>query len=131
MREPAPRIRHLVDGALLVEYPEAGDEEASRAAVGLGAFLRDQAPEGLHDAVPGARTLFCAFDPRRLSHDALSQRIAGAPPPAARAAQTREHRIPVVYGGESGPDLPALARRAGLSVEEAERRHASALYRVA
>jgi KipI family sensor histidine kinase inhibitor len=127
----SPRIRHLVDGALLVEYPEAADEEASRAAVGLGAFLREKAPEGLDDAVPGARTLFCAFEPRHLSHDALSRRIAAAPPAAARASETREHRISVVYGGDSGPDLTALARRAGLSVEEAERRHASALYRVA
>jgi KipI family sensor histidine kinase inhibitor len=126
-----PRIRHLADGALLVDYPEAADEEAGRAAVELGAFLRNQAPEGFHDAVPGARTLFCAFEPRRISHDALSQRIAAAPPPAARAADTREHRIPVVYGGEAGPDLPALARRAGLSIEEVERRHASVLYRVA
>ena len=38
--------------------------------------------------------------------------------------------IPVCYGGEFGPDLPFVAARAGLSEDEAARRHAAGEYRV-
>ena len=125
-----PRVRHVGDGAILVEFPEASDDEANRAAVALAralALVPQKAPD---DAVPGARTLFCAFDPGRVSHGELAERIealAAAAPPA-NAASGREHVLRVAYGG---PDLESVARRAGLTAGEVARRHASALYRVA
>ena len=68
MTDPSPRIRHAADGAILVEYPDAADSEANAAAVALAGALEDRGLPGLHDAIPGARTLFCSFDPRFLSH---------------------------------------------------------------
>ena len=38
--------------------------------------------------------------------------------------------IPVIYGGADGPDLPAIASAAGLSVQEAAAIHASPEYMV-
>jgi inhibitor of KinA len=43
---------------------------------------------------------------------------------------SRLHRIPVVYGGEYGPDLPEVASLKGLTVEEVIRIHSSATYSV-
>lgn len=53
--------------------------------------------------------------------------------PLARRSQTasRLHRIVVSYGGKAGPDLPALAERAGLSQQDWIAQHAGAEYRVA
>ncbi len=41
------------------------------------------------------------------------------------------HEIPVVYGGASGPDLPEMARRAGVSESDYVQKHAAAEYIVA
>jgi KipI family sensor histidine kinase inhibitor len=50
-----------------------------------------------------------------------------------RSSQTanRSHRIVVTYGGKAGPDLAALAERAGLSQQDWIAQHAAAEYRVA
>jgi KipI family sensor histidine kinase inhibitor len=46
-------------------------------------------------------------------------------------AANRLHRIVVSYGGKAGPDLAALAERAGLSQQDWIAQHAAAEYRVA
>ncbi|MEO8191454.1 MAG: 5-oxoprolinase/urea amidolyase family protein [Acidobacteriota bacterium] len=125
-----PRVRHVSDGALLVEFPDASDEDANRSAVALARGLSSgTAPPD--DAVPGARTLFCAFDPGRVSHEELDREIQAAsvaPAVAAEVPAGREHVIGVTYGG---PDLDAVARRAGLTAEEVCARHAGSDYHVA
>lgn len=131
MTGPSPRVRPVADGSLLVEYPGATDAEANRAAVGLAAALREGGPEDLLDAVAGARTLFCSFRPERLDHAALVRAIDVAAQASSEPVARRTHRIPVLYGGEAGPDLALLAGRAGVSEEDLARRHAAPAYRVA
>ncbi len=124
------RVRHVSDGALLVEFPDASDEDANRSAVALAGWLSSR-PSRPDDAVPGARTLFCAFDPGRISPEDFEREIEAAsvaPAEAAWASAGREHVIDVAYGG---PDLDGVARRAGLTAEEVCARHAGSDYRVA
>ena len=140
----AARVRDVADGAILVEYPQAGEEEANRAAVSLSAFLAARYPagQGLLDRIPGARTLFCEFDPLRISHETITRAIESAAPASdagAAAPAPRLHRIPVRYGpggygveaGEAGADLGALARAAAMDEARFVSLHASAEYRVA
>jgi KipI family sensor histidine kinase inhibitor len=126
-----PHVRPVADGSLLVEYPDASDEDANRAAVGLASILASRGRDGFLDAIPGARTVFCAFDPRRVTHEALSGEIEAARGEPSAARGPREHLVPVLYGGEAGADLPELSRRSGISPEELVRLHAGATYRVA
>ncbi len=124
-----PILRDVRDGVLLVEYGDATDDEANRAAVRLGRRLRGEGTAPILDAVPGARTLLVVFDPGRLDREALARRVERAssePEPAPDPP--RLLRIPVVYDGE---DLAEIARAAGLSPDEAVRRHAGGSYRVA
>ena len=59
-------------------------------------------------------------------------RAALAAPLAEAAPQPgRLHEMAVEYGGTAGPDLPSLARRAGISVTDCIERHAAADYTVA
>jgi KipI family sensor histidine kinase inhibitor len=124
--------RNVSEGAFLVEFPDVPDLEANRFAVALADRLGRNPSRGLLDAIPGARTLFVVFDARREARDSvlgLLRRLARdtvAPPP-----ESRRFRIPVAYGGESGPDLPSLAHDRGISPEEVARRHAAAEYTVA
>jgi KipI family sensor histidine kinase inhibitor len=128
---PFARIRPVADGSLLVEYPEASDEEANRAAVVLGAALRASSLPGLLDAIAGARTLFCAFLPERIGGEELARAIDSKLEGGFAVREPKEHRIPVLYGGAGGPDLPELARRAGVPPDELAARHAARRYRVA
>ena len=125
-------VRDVVDGAILIGYPDADEEEANRRAVAAARGLAARPPAGLLDAVPAARTLLVLFDPRRLAHEHLARTLRKD---RENAAVSRDGRrtlhVPVFYGGEAGPDLEELARSRGLSAGEAARRHAAADYRVA
>jgi KipI family sensor histidine kinase inhibitor len=126
----ARTLRHVVDGAVLLEWPGAADAEANAAAVAIAAAVATQPPRGFLDAIPGARTLLVLFDPEIFSHEAaedLLLRIEAK----ERQAQPRTVTLPTVYGGACGPDLEPLARRAGVPVDELVRAHAAAEHRVA
>ena len=122
-------LREVVDGALLVEFPDASEEQANSAAAAIARKLEVNKPPGVHDAVPGARTLLVLFDPGTLERTRLSE-LFGEPTTVA-PAPGRTVTMPVRYGGARGPDLDELARSAGMSPDEFARLHRSALYRVA
>ncbi|HYZ90546.1 MAG TPA: 5-oxoprolinase subunit PxpB [Myxococcales bacterium] len=125
-----PALRHVVDGAVLLEWPGARDDDANAKAVAIAIALTDQRPRGVLDAVPGARTLLVLFDPELIAHQAAEQLLLRIEP-AKLQARSRTITLPTVYGGVQGPDLEALAQRARASVDELVRAHAAAEHRVA
>ena len=118
-------VREVGEGALLVEYPDASEDTANRAAIAAARRLSRRA--GVLDAIPGARTLYLSVEDR-LDRSVLERELAVD---AGAAARGRAVRVPVRYGGEHGPDLAELARARGLTDEEVARRHAAGSYRVA
>ncbi len=125
-----PALRHVVDGAVLLEYPGEPDAQANRAAVAVAAALARRRPAGLLDAIPGARTLLLLFDPDVLDH-ASAEELLLRIEPLEKSAEPRTVRLAALYGGDAGPDLDPLARRAGLAADELVRLHAAADHRVA
>jgi KipI family sensor histidine kinase inhibitor len=125
-----PAVRHVVDGAVLLEFPGEPDARANREAVAVAAALARRQPAGLLDAIPGARTLLVLFDPEVLDHPAAEELLLGVEP-VERSAEPRTVRLAALYGGEAGPDLKVLAGRAGLPAEELVRLHLAADHRVA
>lgn len=124
--------RDVSESALLVEFPGRSDDDANRAAVSLAERIPGKGLPGVLDAIPGARTLFVLFDPRVRDSAGIARtlrRLASESTAAPR--ESRLFRIPVAYGGESGPDLAAVARDLEMSPEELARRHAGADFRVA
>jgi KipI family sensor histidine kinase inhibitor len=118
-------IRPFGEGALLVEL---GSPDRAQA---LAASIRREPIAGVPGTVPGLESLLVDLDP--LSADAarvaaaLEDRILRlADAPAAGRLRT----VPVVYGGDHGPDLAEVATIAGLSESEIVARHASAELRV-
>jgi KipI family sensor histidine kinase inhibitor len=120
------------EGGLLVELGEGIDPAVNARVHALARALREAVPAGVQEVVPSYRSLLVVFDPLRLGRAALEAEVTraargleGAPPPAARLVT-----VPVCYGGEHGPDLPDVAKHAGLSEEEVVRLHAGATYLV-
>ena len=87
---------------------------------------------GVRDVVPTYNAVTVHFDPLVTDSARLTrelERLATSDLPSA-VSTNRTVEIPVVYGGDSGPDLGAVAEFAECSEEDVVRLHASRAYRV-
>jgi len=83
----------------------------------------------VRETVLGMGNLLVIFDPGRIAAEAMQDRLAAAFAEAGTWEEAgRTVEIPVVYGGEAGPDLGLVAERAGLSTDEVIRLHSGAEY---
>ena len=139
----ACRIERLGDAALLLRVGDGIDAAINRRVHACARALHAHAPEWLLDITPAYACLALhvdiscvhgasasAGDPLEIARhwliDWLASTDIGESAVGARAIE-----IPVAYGGEYGPDLPAVAAHAGITEDEAIARHASAGYTVA
>ena len=120
------------DSAILVQFGERIDLEINRRAHALARRIAAGPLPGIGEAVPGYTTLLVHYDPLQLDYEralewlrAQTGLAASEPLPAARRVS-----VPVVYGGEHGPDLDFVAQHTGLSPAEVIRRHAGGEYPV-
>ena len=125
-----PEFRHASDHTLLVTFAEEISPAAHRAVrEALGALQEEPLP-GVTDLHPAYASLLVSYAPAAADREELSRQVADRLATAHRAAlpDTRTVEIPVVYGGEHGPDLPDVAKACGLSPAEVVRTHASGNY---
>jgi len=134
----ACRIEFLGDAALLLRFGDGIDATVNRHVHACAAALRVQAPGWLVDITPAYACLALHIDVVRIGgDDALAATRAWLDQWLERTrfdasdANSRTVEIPVVYGGEYGPDLVAVATRAGITHEEAIARHTAGNYTVA
>lgn len=128
-----PRILPAGDAALVVEFGSIVDEVLNERVLALDLALAEDMPPGVVETVPTYRSLMVVYDPEAtdlLSLRARLLRLASAPPDAAAPPAPRRFVVPVVYGGEEGEDLAAVAAATGLGQDEFVRRHSAAEYRV-
>jgi KipI family sensor histidine kinase inhibitor len=119
------------DSALLLEVGEpAITPESNARAIAIARAVKERVVPGVRDVVSTFRSVAVFFDP--LATDVAA--VAAALHDAAEAAPAEEPGrivdVPVIYGGEPGPDLANVAAFAGCTPEEVIARHASTLYRV-
>jgi KipI family sensor histidine kinase inhibitor len=120
------------DAALRV-VASSPDRERNWAAVhALAAWLESADVEGIHGAVPTYDSVLVEFDPYITSARQIRAFVLlgmrqldymGAP-----ARTPRQFDVPVVYGGEYGPDLERVADHEGLSVAEVIALHTAKSY---
>ena len=124
MRLPDTAVVAFGDSAVLVRV---GGPDAAQA---LGESIRADPPPGVTGSVPALDSVLVEFDP--LVTDAEQVRGAvldrASAPLVAPAGRLRT--IPVVYGGEHGPDLADVARLTGLSADAVVETHAQTELRV-
>lgn len=125
-----PRFLLSGDTAVTVEF---GDEISEAVSAQVRAFdiaLRGGGVPGIVETVPTFRSLMVHYDPGVILYDDLTTRLrdaldrldAGAIPPSGVL------EIPVLYGGEMGPDLDFVAERNQKTPEEVVRIHSSKEY---
>lgn len=113
------------------EYLYVRDAGASWAGVPEALFERVPA---ILEAVPAYDSLYVEFDSRSIDAVAVRREVLGALAAVASEAAAQPRRLvtlPVAYGGSHGPDLAAVAERAGVTAARAAEIHAGAEYEVA
>lgn len=127
-----PRFLQAGEEGMVVEFGEGIDPEINLLVLGLDRKLTQQPIEGINETIPTFRSLFISFDPLKISFPELKERIEGILRflETPNSSQGTLFSIPVVYGGDYGPDLQVVARLKGLSEEEVVHFHTSREYRV-
>jgi KipI family sensor histidine kinase inhibitor len=130
------------------------DTDLNARVHALDRALREAALPGLRETVPAYASLLVHYDPLVVGYVELATELErimrvgrrrGAPRagasearsprrserPAERPPQGEPFEIPVVYGGDAGPDLEEVAAKTGMGGDEVIRRHAGGEYVVA
>ncbi|MCF8038210.1 MAG: 5-oxoprolinase subunit PxpB [Desulfohalobiaceae bacterium] len=118
--EQYPLFKELAEDSLLVEFEPEISPETNRKVVRLAQNLEKEAPAWLISFCPTYRSLVVYFDPFRISLEKARETVARLTESHAEASlgSSRLIRLPVVFGGEYGPDLPAVSAWSGLSEDE-------------
>jgi KipI family sensor histidine kinase inhibitor len=130
-----PRFQAAGDSALLVIFGDRIDLPVNRRLQAVArAIARAQSRQplpGLGEVVPGYVTLLIHFDPAQLNNLTVEQFVRqNLTTDEEQYALPGRVEIPVIYGGEAGPDLAYVAKYCGLSEREVIRIHSGREYPV-
>jgi inhibitor of KinA len=126
-----PRILIAGDSALIAEYGCAVDAETNARVRRLDARLTSMARHGILETVPTYRSLTVHYDPLVLPQADVERLVLEADGTAGDSGGAgRTLEIPVVYGGEYGPDLADVAALNHLGEDEVVAIHAAGTYLV-
>lgn len=126
------RILPLGDAALSVEFGAQIDLATNERVRLLHQSLLQQPLPGVVETVPTYRSLMVVYRPETIGWEAISKELTDRVSALSGEDETPPETvdIPVLYGGEYGPDLAFVAKHAGLSEEEVVRIHSAGQYRV-
>ncbi len=130
-----PRFLPLGDAAWTVEFGDGIDIATHGRVIGfvraLSAAKDDGGLHGVIEWVPTFRSVTVFFDPLAIDANALARELAGLVPGGTENLTAGQRwRIPVLFGGEAGPDLPGLASAKGLAPDYIITRMAETVFRV-
>ncbi len=126
------KVRYLVSGdcAVCVEFGNEISPEINRKIRAFKIALEKQKIEGIVETIPTYRSLLVVYKPEVIRFGELTKsfdKVLGSmdsiqiPPPSVI-------EIPVLYGGEMGPDLDNVASCNGITPEEVIQIHTSRDY---
>jgi len=115
----SPTFSDCAESALLADFGLHYDRQLSLSILQVSTRLQASMLPGIKESIPALSSLTVLYDPLELSKERIVQEIthlcevSGEVPDFARTWE-----VPVVYGGETGPDLEEVALRAGITEEE-------------
>jgi KipI family sensor histidine kinase inhibitor len=133
MMQPPLKARFLPAGdtALVVEFGDTAERALNDRVLALADAITAVGIDGVVEMVPTFRSLMIHYDPSRIGAQALARAVS---PLIGKAGASSRHgrlwRLPAVYGGEFGPDLPEVAERTGFSEEAVVQLHTGVDYHV-
>jgi KipI family sensor histidine kinase inhibitor len=128
---PAIRAHPLGDSAITLSLGTTRSKELLARVHALAGALARLRLDNVHDIVPAYLAVTVFYDSASVSYEEMTRLLVAAAGTAVdssmQADEIREHEIQVQY---DGPDLPEVAGRTGLSVDEVVLTHSSRSYTV-
>jgi KipI family sensor histidine kinase inhibitor len=121
------------DSALLVEFGDVISLEVNGKVIALNEAILKAQIHGIEELIPTYRSLLVHYNLLKITYDQLVFRIKEIEKTLKETPPRKEGgkvSIPIVYGGEYGPDLAYIARYHGLDEEQVVRLHSEREYRV-
>lgn len=127
-----PIYRVMGDSAVLVELGDEIQPSINRKVRELFIGIEDHPIEGIVEMVPAYCSLLVVYDPLEISLPQLKNAIVKVRESLedSKIPEPKLTRIPVVYGGDYGPDLNWVADYHGKSPEEVIGLHTGSTYQV-
>ncbi|KOS71485.1 kinase inhibitor [Lysinibacillus contaminans] len=137
------QIRPLSDSALVIQVGEGINEATHKKVKSILNLLENQPFSGFVEAVPAYNSVTVYYNPVDVYFSNLEKGIKTPyedvkirilslmnQPHIAETTTDRVVKVPVVYGGEMGPDLEFVASYNGLTTSEVIKIHSSTEYLV-
>jgi len=120
------------DRALLVELGDEIGVEVNNKVRELFVAIKTDPLEGIVETIPSYRSLLLIFDPLKTTLSMLQDKIhhIWRTLDPSQLPEPRRIEIPVLYGGEYGPDLEWVAGDHGITPDEVIRLHTEHVYHV-
>jgi KipI family sensor histidine kinase inhibitor len=120
------------DSALLVEFGNTIDLEVNRKVIALGEAILNAQIQGVEELVPTYRSLLIRYDLSKIGCEQLMMYVKDIEGKLKESRPEAAGKIvvPVVYGGQYGPDLTHVAQYHGLTEEQVIQIHSGREYRV-
>jgi len=133
-RQRFPRVVPAGDSAILIELGSEVDPEISSMVFALTDLIKVAGLNSDLEVLPTYRSVLVYYDPLVCSYaemfDAVNGAVEGLVEPISVNSSLKIVEIPVVYGGDDGPDLHFVADHAGITEDAVIELHSRTDYRV-
>ena len=128
----SPIFRLMGDRSLLVELGDEISPSVNQRVQELFTAMDMHPVDGVRELVPSYRSLLVIYDPLNISPADLEHTIRDTYHnlDQAELPEPRTIDIPIVYGGEQGPDLESVAQYHHITPQEVIDYHTRPTYRV-
>ncbi len=126
-------IRQIDIDHILIEYEQIINEDINLHVSRIAEKLREDNIRGLISVIPTYCSVLIEYNPLIITYEEMKRYIKDAVAKLADNTNTLRVRtiiVPVLYGGNQGPDLAEVARINGLSEKEVISIHTGNTYRV-
>jgi KipI family sensor histidine kinase inhibitor len=129
-----PRIKPAGDSAILIELGSEIDPTINDRVYYLASAIEAANFSAVVELIPTYRSLLVSYDPQVTRYDKmiddLSDIVFNSDFSEGERTEVKIIELPVVYGGDDGPDLDGVAEHAGLTAREVIDIHSGVDYRV-
>jgi KipI family sensor histidine kinase inhibitor len=125
-----PHIQPLGDSAAVIEFGDEISLATNLRVQALASLLEKFTPHAIVECLPAYSTLTIYYDPLLLTYNEVERWLNQNVEDITQNLQPRVIQVPVVYGGEFGPDLDFVAQYHNLTTDEVIRIHSEREYHV-
>lgn len=125
-------FRLVGDRGILVEYGDAISPEINTKVRVMAMAIAEVKPDGIIEVIPTYRSLLIVYDPLITSLKELEDvmQVMESRMDRMEIPPPRTVEIPVLYGGDFGPDIDFVAQAHNMTVEDVIRIHSGTLYQI-